>query len=158
MLPGQSRGGHVVASLCPADPRLCPPQAWPARPTPSVSSMAKRAHGVSNCTSTALSLAVPGAAAPVPPRAFCSTAPSPPTATGIKVKCVGSPGHGSRFISNTAAEKLVREGVHPVHPPPPTLGLARCHPAGLVLTPLPFPPQHKVINSFLAFRESEKQR
>ncbi|KGL98235.1 Aminoacylase-1, partial [Charadrius vociferus] len=41
----------------------------------------------------------------------------------IKVKCVGSPGHGSRFISNTAAEKL-----------------------------------HKVINSFLAFRESEKQR
>ncbi|XP_041281986.1 aminoacylase-1-like isoform X2 [Onychostruthus taczanowskii] len=41
----------------------------------------------------------------------------------IKVKCVGSPGHGSRFISNTAAEKM-----------------------------------HKVINSFLAFRESEKQR
>uniref|UniRef100_A0A8C2TLV6 Aminoacylase 1 n=1 Tax=Coturnix japonica TaxID=93934 RepID=A0A8C2TLV6_COTJA len=42
---------------------------------------------------------------------------------GIKVKCVGSPGHGSRFITNTAAEKL-----------------------------------HKVITSFLAFRESEKQR
>uniref|UniRef100_A0A8C4TT90 N-acyl-aliphatic-L-amino acid amidohydrolase n=1 Tax=Falco tinnunculus TaxID=100819 RepID=A0A8C4TT90_FALTI len=41
----------------------------------------------------------------------------------IKVKCMGSPGHGSRFISNTAAEKM-----------------------------------HKVINSFLAFRESEKQR
>ncbi|NWW95128.1 ACY1 protein, partial [Rhynochetos jubatus] len=41
----------------------------------------------------------------------------------IKVKCVGSPGHGSRFISNTAAEKM-----------------------------------HKVIGSFLAFRESEKQR
>ncbi|EOA95612.1 Aminoacylase-1, partial [Anas platyrhynchos] len=41
----------------------------------------------------------------------------------IKVKCVGSPGHGSRFISNTAAEKM-----------------------------------HKVISSFLAFRESEKQR
>ncbi|XP_054243187.1 aminoacylase-1 [Indicator indicator] len=41
----------------------------------------------------------------------------------IKVKCVGSPGHGSRFISNTAAEKM-----------------------------------HKVITSFLAFRESEKQR
>uniref|UniRef100_A0A8C2TP59 N-acyl-aliphatic-L-amino acid amidohydrolase n=1 Tax=Coturnix japonica TaxID=93934 RepID=A0A8C2TP59_COTJA len=41
----------------------------------------------------------------------------------IKVKCVGSPGHGSRFITNTAAEKL-----------------------------------HKVITSFLAFRESEKQR
>ncbi|XP_064012672.1 aminoacylase-1 isoform X2 [Pogoniulus pusillus] len=42
---------------------------------------------------------------------------------GIKVKCVGSPGHGSRFISNTAAEKM-----------------------------------HKVITSFLAFRESEKER
>ncbi|XP_064310042.1 aminoacylase-1 isoform X4 [Phalacrocorax carbo] len=42
---------------------------------------------------------------------------------GIKVKCMGSPGHGSRFISNTAAEKM-----------------------------------HKVISSFLAFRESEKQR
>uniref|UniRef100_A0A8C9LC95 N-acyl-aliphatic-L-amino acid amidohydrolase n=1 Tax=Pavo cristatus TaxID=9049 RepID=A0A8C9LC95_PAVCR len=41
----------------------------------------------------------------------------------IKVKCMGSPGHGSRFITNTAAEKL-----------------------------------HKVITSFLAFRESEKQR
>uniref|UniRef100_A0A669QS98 N-acyl-aliphatic-L-amino acid amidohydrolase n=1 Tax=Phasianus colchicus TaxID=9054 RepID=A0A669QS98_PHACC len=41
----------------------------------------------------------------------------------IKVKCTGSPGHGSRFITNTAAEKL-----------------------------------HKVITSFLAFRESEKQR
>ncbi|XP_062441230.1 aminoacylase-1 isoform X2 [Rhea pennata] len=41
----------------------------------------------------------------------------------IKVKCVGSPGHGSRFVSNTAAEKV-----------------------------------HKVITSFLAFRESEKQR
>uniref|UniRef100_A0A8V5G462 N-acyl-aliphatic-L-amino acid amidohydrolase n=1 Tax=Melopsittacus undulatus TaxID=13146 RepID=A0A8V5G462_MELUD len=41
----------------------------------------------------------------------------------IKVKCMGSPGHGSRFISSTAAEKL-----------------------------------HKVISSFLAFRESEKQR
>ncbi|NXD82401.1 ACY1 protein, partial [Halcyon senegalensis] len=41
----------------------------------------------------------------------------------VKVKCVGSPGHGSRFISNTAAEKM-----------------------------------HKVITSFLAFRESEKQR
>ncbi|KGL83712.1 Aminoacylase-1, partial [Tinamus guttatus] len=41
----------------------------------------------------------------------------------IKVKCLGSPGHGSRFISNTAAEKM-----------------------------------HKVITSFLAFRESEKQR
>ncbi|XP_014725113.1 PREDICTED: aminoacylase-1 [Sturnus vulgaris] len=41
----------------------------------------------------------------------------------IKVKCMGSPGHGSRFISNTAAEKM-----------------------------------HKVIDSFLAFRESEKQR
>uniref|UniRef100_A0A8D0FKA8 N-acyl-aliphatic-L-amino acid amidohydrolase n=1 Tax=Strix occidentalis caurina TaxID=311401 RepID=A0A8D0FKA8_STROC len=41
----------------------------------------------------------------------------------IKVKCAGSPGHGSRFISNTAAEKM-----------------------------------HKVITSFLAFRESEKQR
>ncbi|KFW89595.1 Aminoacylase-1, partial [Phalacrocorax carbo] len=41
----------------------------------------------------------------------------------IKVKCMGSPGHGSRFISNTAAEKM-----------------------------------HKVISSFLAFRESEKQR
>ncbi|PKK20415.1 aminoacylase 1 [Columba livia] len=41
----------------------------------------------------------------------------------IKVKCMGSPGHGSRFISNTAAEKM-----------------------------------HKVINSFLAFRESERQR
>uniref|UniRef100_A0A8B9ESY3 N-acyl-aliphatic-L-amino acid amidohydrolase n=1 Tax=Anser cygnoides TaxID=8845 RepID=A0A8B9ESY3_ANSCY len=41
----------------------------------------------------------------------------------IKVKCTGSPGHGSRFISNTAAEKM-----------------------------------HKVITSFLAFRESEKQR
>uniref|UniRef100_A0A8C3UMA6 N-acyl-aliphatic-L-amino acid amidohydrolase n=1 Tax=Catharus ustulatus TaxID=91951 RepID=A0A8C3UMA6_CATUS len=41
----------------------------------------------------------------------------------IKVKCMGSPGHGSRFISNTAAEKM-----------------------------------HKVITSFLAFRESEKQR
>ncbi|XP_014814955.1 PREDICTED: aminoacylase-1 isoform X1 [Calidris pugnax] len=41
----------------------------------------------------------------------------------VKVKCMGSPGHGSRFITNTAAEKL-----------------------------------HKVINSFLAFRESEKQR
>uniref|UniRef100_A0A8C9FJ78 N-acyl-aliphatic-L-amino acid amidohydrolase n=1 Tax=Pavo cristatus TaxID=9049 RepID=A0A8C9FJ78_PAVCR len=27
----------------------------------------------------------------------------------IKVKCMGSPGHGSRFITNTAAEKLVRE-------------------------------------------------
>ena len=41
----------------------------------------------------------------------------------IKVKCTGSPGHGSRFITNTAAEKL-----------------------------------HKVITSFLGFRESEKQR
>uniref|UniRef100_A0A8C2TP71 N-acyl-aliphatic-L-amino acid amidohydrolase n=1 Tax=Coturnix japonica TaxID=93934 RepID=A0A8C2TP71_COTJA len=27
----------------------------------------------------------------------------------IKVKCVGSPGHGSRFITNTAAEKLAFE-------------------------------------------------
>ncbi|XP_077982510.1 aminoacylase-1-like [Glandiceps talaboti] len=40
----------------------------------------------------------------------------------VNVKCVGNPGHGSRFIENTAAEKL-----------------------------------QKVINSFLAFREEQKQ-
>lgn len=26
---------------------------------------------------------------------------------GLKVTCTGSPGHGSKFIENTAAEKLV---------------------------------------------------
>jgi len=26
---------------------------------------------------------------------------------GIRIKCAGDPGHGSRFIENTAAEKLV---------------------------------------------------
>lgn len=31
---------------------------------------------------------------------------------GIKVKVEGNPGHGSRFIEDTAAEKLVR--VHPI--------------------------------------------
>ncbi|XP_077985268.1 aminoacylase-1-like [Glandiceps talaboti] len=40
----------------------------------------------------------------------------------VNVKCVGNPGHGSRFIENTAAEKL-----------------------------------QKVINSFLAFREEQKE-
>ncbi|NXJ32114.1 ACY1 protein, partial [Ciconia maguari] len=58
--------------------------------------------------------ALSGCWALVPPRAFCSTPPSPPAAAGIKVKCVGSPGHGSRFISNTAAEKL---GDSPLRPP-----------------------------------------
>ncbi|KAL7985983.1 hypothetical protein Chor_011149 [Crotalus horridus] len=42
---------------------------------------------------------------------------------GIKVKVQGNPGHGSRFIENTAAEKM-----------------------------------HRVITSFLEFREHEKQR
>ncbi|XP_032996549.1 aminoacylase-1 isoform X2 [Lacerta agilis] len=42
---------------------------------------------------------------------------------GIKVKVEGNPGHGSRFIENTAAEKM-----------------------------------HRVITSFLEFREREKQR
>uniref|UniRef100_A0A670YHR5 Aminoacylase 1 n=1 Tax=Pseudonaja textilis TaxID=8673 RepID=A0A670YHR5_PSETE len=42
---------------------------------------------------------------------------------GIKVKVEGNPGHGSRFIENTAAEKM-----------------------------------HRVITSFLEFREHEKQR
>ncbi|XP_056129626.1 aminoacylase-1A-like isoform X2 [Lampris incognitus] len=41
----------------------------------------------------------------------------------ITVHCPGSPGHGSRFVENTAAEKL-----------------------------------HSIINSFLGFREKEKQR
>ncbi|KAJ8258323.1 hypothetical protein COCON_G00173350 [Conger conger] len=41
----------------------------------------------------------------------------------ITVQCPGSPGHGSRFVENTAAEKL-----------------------------------HKIINSFLDFREQEKTR
>ncbi|XP_012686614.2 aminoacylase-1A isoform X1 [Clupea harengus] len=41
----------------------------------------------------------------------------------ITVRCPGSPGHGSRFVENTAAEKL-----------------------------------RKIINSFLDFREQEKQR
>lgn len=153
MLPGQNREGLT----CPADPHLCPPQAWPARPTPSASFTARRARGVSNCVPTAPSLALLGAGALVPPWAFCSTLPSPPAAAGIKVKCVGSPGHGSRFISNTAAEKMVREGVHSAHTPCLPWG-CQVPATGLVLTPLPFPPQHKVINSFLAFRESEKQR
>lgn len=109
--------GHIMAPPCPTDPCLCPPQAWPAHLTPSVSSMARRAHGVSICVSIALSLALLGAGALVLSQAFCSTLPSTPAAAGIKVKCMGSPGHGSRFISNTAAEKMVREGVHPVHPP-----------------------------------------
>uniref|UniRef100_A0A8C3UM81 N-acyl-aliphatic-L-amino acid amidohydrolase n=1 Tax=Catharus ustulatus TaxID=91951 RepID=A0A8C3UM81_CATUS len=75
------------------------------------------------CVFSALSLAPLGAGALMLPQAFFSTLPSTSTAAGIKVKCMGSPGHGSRFISNTAAEKM-----------------------------------HKVITSFLAFRESEKQR
>ncbi|KAM9132919.1 aminoacylase-1 isoform 1-T2 [Pangshura tecta] len=36
---------------------------------------------------------------------LCSTGRS---ASGIKVKCEGNPGHGSQFIENTAAEKLNR--------------------------------------------------
>lgn len=112
---------------------------------------------MSICVFTALSLAPLGAGALMLPQAFFSTLPSTSTAAGIKVKCMGSPGHGSRFISNTAAEKMVREVAHPVHPPPPALGCqAPAHGAGPHL--LPFPPQHKVITSFLAFRESEKQR
>lgn len=30
-----------------------------------------------------------------------------PLLSGITVHCPGSPGHGSRFVENTAAEKLV---------------------------------------------------
>lgn len=71
---------------------------------------------MSICVSTALSLALLGAGALMLSQAFCSTLPSTPAAAGIKVKCTGSPGHGSRFISNTAAEKMVRERVPPVHP------------------------------------------
>lgn len=142
MLPGQSRGGHIMAPPCPADPLLCPLQAWPARLTHSASSTARRAHGVSNCVPTAPSLALPGVGAPVLPWAFFSTPPSPPTAAGIKVKCMGSPGHGSRFISNTAAEKMVREGLHPAQPPT-CPGAAGHLPAGLVLTCCPSLPSTK---------------
>lgn len=105
---------------------------------------------MSVCAPTALSLALLSAGAPMLSQALCSTLPSPPPAAGIKVKCMGSPGHGSRFISNTAAEKMVREGT-PCAPPEPALAAHGPH-------LLPFPPQQKVINSFLAFRESEKQR
>lgn len=111
---------------------------------------------MSICVSTALTLALLGSGALMPSQAFCSTLPSMPTAAGIKVKCMGSPGHGSRFITNTAAEKMVREGVPPVHPHA-CPGLPGTCPWGWS-SPMPFPPQHKVINSFLAFRESEKQR
>lgn len=31
--------------------------------------------------------------------------------SGITIHCPGSPGHGSRFVENTAAEKLVSTGV-----------------------------------------------
>lgn len=33
--------------------------------------------------------------------------PHPTAPPGITVHCPGSPGHGSRFVENTAAEKLV---------------------------------------------------
>lgn len=34
-----------------------------------------------------------------------------PSSIGITVHCPGNPGHGSRFVENTAAEKLVRVSV-----------------------------------------------
>lgn len=99
------------------------------------------------------------------------------------MKCTGSPGHGSRFITNTAAEKLVREwGQWGALRGPGVGALRGGHWAcgwellmggrgeGLrgVWYPLPrwfwdayircLPLQHKVITSFLGFRESEKQR
>lgn len=117
---GRAGGGTSWHLCAPLTPWLCPPQAWPVHLTPSVSSMARRARGVSSCAPTAPSLAPLGAGALVLPWAFCSTPPSPLVAAGIKVKCTGSPGHGSRFISNTAAEKMVREGdTHCVPPCPP---------------------------------------
>lgn len=97
--------------LC--DTSLCPSQAWPVPPTPSASSTVKRAPGVSTHLPTTPSLALLGVLASgcrVHPGLLLSASPSSPVAAGIKVKCVGSPGHGSRFISNTAAEKMVSEG------------------------------------------------
>lgn len=97
---------------------------------------------MSICVSTALTLAVLGSGALMLSQAFCLTLPSMPTAAGIKVKCMGSPGHGSRFISNTAAEKMVREGVPPVHPSCLPWA-ARQLPMGLVLTCCPSLPSTK---------------
>lgn len=54
MLPGQTeQRGLYHSTSAPLIPCLCPPQAWPAPLTPSVSSMVRRAHGVSNYMSTA---------------------------------------------------------------------------------------------------------
>lgn len=105
---------QAVPPAVPAsDTSLCPPQAWPVPPTPSASSTVKRAPGVSTHLPTTPSLALLGVLASgcrVHPGLLLSASPSSPVAAGIKVKCVGSPGHGSRFISNTAAEKMVSEG------------------------------------------------
>lgn len=79
---GRAGGGTSWHPCAPLTPRLCPLQGWPAHLTPSVSSMARRARGVSSCVSTTPSLAPLCAGAVVLPRLSAQHLPLPPRPQG----------------------------------------------------------------------------